>query len=351
MKEVIHIDGAAKSGSGTIVRYAMALSSLLGRELHMTNIRAKRSRPGLRPQHLTALRAAADLCRASLTGAEIGSRQIEFHPSGSPSGAPRRLDVGTAGSLTLVLQCLLPALAEADSDSALTLIGGTDVPFSPPFDYFARVFLPALRGAGAPVVCELVSRGFYPKGGGEAKVQVTPARTIAPIAWLERGGVERITGRSFSLGLPEHIARRMREAACARLQRAGYGETAIEIEVVARGRSEGCGLALEAICETGARLGGNALGRRGKRAEEVGEEAAEMLLAEIEPGAAVDSHLADQLVVWLARAQGPSEFTTTGITDHLRAAAAVAEAMTGARFVFEEGKRVRVRCTPEASGG
>ena len=349
MSEVVIIDGA--SGGGQVLRNAVALSAVTGRAIRVTNVRGSRPKPGLRPQHLAALRAAADLCRAHLDGAEISSRQIEFHPGEFPSGGARRLDVGTAGSLTLVLQCLLPALAQATSESELTLTGGTDVPFSPPFDYFERVLLPALRGMGVPVASELVARGFYPKGGGQAKVQMRPARAITPIAWLERGGIERITGRSFSLGLPDHIARRMQEAACARLQRAGYGETAIEIEVVARGRSEGCGIALEAMCETGARLGGNALGRRGKRAEEVGEEAAEMLLAEIEPGAAVDSHLADQLVVWMARAEGPSEFTTARVTDHLRAAASVAEAMTGARFFLDEGKPVRVRCRPEASGG
>lgn len=349
MSEVVIIDGA--SGGGQVLRNAVALSAVTGRPIRVTNIRGSRPKPGLRPQHLTALRAAADLCQARLDGAEISSGQIEFHPRDFPSGVTRRLDVGTAGSLTLVLQCLLPALAQAATESQLTLVGGTDVPFSPPFDYFERVFLPALRGMGVPVVSELVARGFYPRGGGQAKVQVRPARAVTPVAWLERGGVERITGRSFSLGLPEHITRRMREAACARLQRAGYGDLAIEVEVVARGRSEGCGIALEAECEGGARLGGNALGRRGKRAEEVGEEAAEMLLAEIEPGAAVDSHLADQLVVWMARAEGPSEFTTTRVTDHLRAAAKVAEAMAGVRFSFEEGKRVRVRCMPGASGG
>lgn len=169
---------------------------------------------------------------------------------------------------------------------------------------------------------------------------------LAPVSWRERGAPKSLRGRSYSLGLPGHIAERMREAAMEVLREAECGEAEIELEVVERGRSEGCGIALWAECEGGRRLGGSALGRRGKRAEEVGREAAEGLLAELEGGGAVDSHLADQLVVWLALARGRSEFTTSRVTEHLRLAAKVAEAMVGCRFVIEEGRPARVVCEP-----
>jgi RNA 3'-phosphate cyclase len=296
-----------------------------------------------------AVRAAAQACGARLVGAEIGSREIEFWPGEIGGRTAWRLDVGTAGSLTLVLQCLLPALSHAPEESTLTLIGGTDVPFSPPFDYFREVFLPALEQLGSRTEARLVGRGFYPKGGGEVQVRVPPSPILRAVSWRERGPVTRIRGRVCSLGLPAHIGQRMREAALATLGAAGHREAGLELEVVPSGRSEGCAIVLWAECEGGRRLAGSGLGRRGKRAEEVGREAAGALIRELSGRGAVDSHLADQLIVWVALADGPSEFTTSRVTDHLRSAAQVAEAVVGARVEIEEGEPVRVRCEPTGS--
>ena len=342
MADLVVIDGS--SGGGQMLRNAVALSAVSGRPVRVESIRGARPRPGLRPQHLMAVKAAAHACSGRLIGAEIGSREIELHPRELQAPGQWAVDVGTAGSLMLVPQCVLPALACAGAESRMTLIGGTDVPFAPPFDYFQEVFLPALAEMGLRVEARLVRRGFYPKGGGEVEVAVAPAGAIRSVSWCERGAVIRIAGGAYSLGLPGHIVERMRDAARGALARARHGEAEIESEILPRGRSEGCGIVLWAECEGGRRIGASALGRRGKRAEEVGEEGARALAEELEAGGAVDCRLADQMIVWMAIADGASELTTSRITDHIRSAAQVAEAVVGARFVLEEGAPTRVKC-------
>jgi RNA 3'-terminal phosphate cyclase (ATP) len=342
MAEVTAIDGAR--GGGQILRNAVALSAVSGRPVRVENIRGARPKPGLRPQHLTAVRAVGEVSGARLVGAELGSREIEFWPGSITAKRGWRLDVGTAGSVMLVLQSLLPALATANGPSDLTLVGGTDVPFAPPFDHFDRIFVPALRLLGVQVTTQLRRRGFYPKGGGDVHVTVSPATSVRPLSWTKRGGGLTIQGNSCSQGLPSHIAERMRESALARLRKAGQEEAEIAVEVVERGPSQGCGVFLWAECGAGRRFGGSSLGRRGKRAEQVGQEAADALLEELKGDWAVESHLADQMIVWMAIAEGPSELTTGSVTDHTRSAIEVAETLAGARFSIEQGPVVRLRC-------
>jgi RNA 3'-terminal phosphate cyclase (ATP) len=344
MTEPITINGS--EGGGQMLRNAVALSAVTGRPVRVVNIRGARPQPGLRPQHLLAVRATAEACGGRLLGAEIGSREIVFEPG---EVAPRqgwRLEVGTAGSVMLILQSLLPALAAANGPSELTLTGGTDVPFAPPYDHFDQVFLPALSELGPQVTMQLVRRGFYPKGGGQMRVIVGQERVSCPVrsfAWTKRGAAVGIRGRSYSQGLPSHIAERMRSAALNVLSGSGQ-EPAVELEMLESGPGEGCGIVLWAECEGGRRFAGSALGRRGKRAEEVGREAARALLSELAGDWAVETHLADQLIVWMALADGPSEFTTAKLTDHVRNAVIVAEAVAGARFALEEGRPARVKC-------
>jgi RNA 3'-terminal phosphate cyclase (ATP) len=344
MAEVTVIDGAR--GGGQILRNAVALSAVSGRPVRVENIRGARPRPGLRPQHLTAVRAVGEVSGARLIGAELGSREIEFWPGRKKAKQGWQLDIGTAGSVALVLHSLLPALATASAPSELTLVGGTDVPFAPPFDHFERIFAPAVTALGVRVTTELRRRGFYPKGGGELHVTVSPASTVRPLRWIERAGGITIQGNSYSQGLPAHIAERMRESALARLRESGYENADVGLEIVERGASQGCGICLWTECEAGRALGGSALGRRGKRAEQVGREAADALLEELKGDWAVESHLADQMIVWMAVAEGPSELTTGSVTDHIRSAIEVAETLAGARFSVEAGPVVRVRCEP-----
>jgi RNA 3'-terminal phosphate cyclase (ATP) len=350
MNYPVTINGS--SGGGQVLRNAVALSAVTGRPVRVVNIRGARPQPGLRPQHLMSVRAVAQVCGATLTGAEIGSREIAFQPGEIMPRQGWRLDIGTAGSTMLLLQSLLPALARAEGPSQLTLTGGTDVPFAPPFEHFDQVFLPALSELGPRVTMQLVRRGFYPKGGGEVRVSVVGQERVScpvrPFTWIERGRLLGIRGRSYSQGLPSHIAERMRDSAVNVLVGSGYSP-AVELDVVERGPSEGCGIVLWAECEGGRRLAGSALGRRGRRAEDVGREAAHALLAELAGDWAVETHLADQLIVWMALADGPSEFTTAKLTDHVHNAVIVAEAIAGARFTLEEGRPARVKCEPAVS--
>jgi RNA 3'-terminal phosphate cyclase (ATP) len=343
VSDFVTIDGA--QGGGQMLRNAVALSAVTGRAVRVVNIRGGRPQPGLRPQHVLGMRAVAEVCQGEVTGAEVGSREVTLRPGAIVSRPDWRLDVGTAGSVTLLLQSLLPALTHAPGESTVTLIGGTDVPFSPPFDYVRETLRPALRRMGVEVDLQLVRRGFYPKGGGEVVVRVRPAR-IAGFSGEGRTKITVVRGRSYSQGLPEHIAERMRQAALLALGHEGYGKAAIQLAVTESGPSTGCGIALWAETAAGLTLGGNALGERGKPAERVGEEAAKMLLREIRAKGAVDSHLADQLIVWAALAEGSSEYTTSRITDHITSAVQVAEMVAGARFTVEEGPPVRIRCEP-----
>lgn len=339
MGDLVTIDGS--SGGGQILRNAVALSAVTGRPVRVQRIRASRPTPGLRPQHLLGLRAVAELCNGRLEGDDIGSMEIAFWPGQLRPCSQLSLDVGTAGSLTLLLQCLLPVLWRAGRPCTLLLTGGTDVPFSPPIDYFAQVFAPALAGLGPRLEINCLARGFYPKGGGRLEVHFQPA-ALRPLALVGQSSVRLVRGHAFSLNLPEHIVRRMRQAAASALHAAGLRALDLRVEAMQGGTSEGCGIVLWAECEDGRALGASALGELGKRAERVGEEAAHRLLEELRSGAAVDSHLADQLIIWLALAEGGSEFTAPRLTDHLANAIRVAEALTGARFQLTADRVVHV---------
>ncbi|MBN1459230.1 MAG: RNA 3'-phosphate cyclase [Armatimonadetes bacterium] len=347
MTDLVTIDGSA--GGGQILRNAIALSAVCQRPVRVTRIRTTRPKPGLRPQHLAGVLAAAEMCGADVTGAEIGSQEIAFHPTGPCHRDTWSFDIGTAGSMTLLLQCLLPSLGLSRSPTNITLTGGTDVPFSPPVDYFDLILTPALSELRLKVTTQVQCRGFYPRGGGQIRVRVEPTGHIQPFCWTERGSISSIRGRSYSQRLPNHIAERMRNAALDTLREAGQPEPEVELDIVSQGPSPGCGLVLWAECETGRRLAGSSLGRQGVRAEKVGAEAAGRLLHEIEAGAAVETHLADQLIVWMALACGPSEMIVTEVSDHVRSAVHVAEAVSGALFSLEEGVRARIRCEPHVS--
>ncbi len=197
---------------------------------------------------------------------------------------------------------------------------------------------------GVEAEVQLLQRGFYPRGGGKIVVRTRPVGQIRPLVLTERAKVTRVRGLSYSQGLPSHIAERTRESTVRALGQGGYGKAEVELEVASEGPSTGCGIALWAETTSGLTLGGNALGERGKPAERVGEEAARRLLRELQGKGAVDAHLADQLVVWMALAEGPCEITTSALTDHMRSAAEVAAALAGAKVTFEGEGPVRVRC-------
>jgi RNA 3'-terminal phosphate cyclase (ATP) len=243
-------------------------------------------------------------------------------------------DAKTAGSTTLMLQALLPVLAFADQPSSVTLIGGTNNPLAPQVDYVINVLNPVLATMGFFYELHLVKRGFYPRGGGVVKAVVTPVERLTAINVVSTGSLRGIRGVSHSRNLPAHVAKRQAEAATQSCTRAGYPNVSIERDSDQREEnpSTGSGIVLWAETSTGGRLAGDALGARGKPAELVGREGAARLLTQLSKGAAFDVHLGDQLVIWLALAEGRSRIAISKITLHTVTAVEVTQMLTGCRF-------------------
>ena len=338
---MITIDGA--QGGGQILRTAVSYSALSGRPVRVVNIRGARPNPGLQAQHLLAVNATAELCGARVSGAQKGSVEIEFTPGRIQPPPVWRLDVGTAGSVMLVLQALLPCLARAGHPVELTLTGGTNNPWAPTFEYFRWTLIPSIAKMGVAVTAELISRGFYPKGGGQLRVQTQPAERIRPMSLLQRGSARRVWGIAYSSNLPEHIVQRMGASCRERLETEGLPCHEFEMDTATPAAGPGCGIIALADFEH-AIIAGDALGERGKPAEKVGREAAEALIGALRSGGAVDAHLGDQLVPWVALAQGESAYLAARRTDHLVSAVAVAQQVIGAEFALSGDEPVEVRC-------
>ncbi len=343
---MIEIDGSYGEGGGQILRTALALSSLTGMELLVTRIRASRSRPGLSPQHLAAVRAAARICRAELEGDELRSTEVSFRPKMRPQAGEYAFDVaeaskgGSAGSVTLLAQTvLIPLAAAVGGKSKLSLRGGTHVRWSPPYTYFEQVYLPALRRLGLRATSELNSWGFYPVGGGEIELTVegfgAPGDEAQwqPVDWTERGDLERVSGEAIGCNLPAHIPQRMTDRArsCLADLEAPFAVSPRRV----RGRGPGAGLFLVGVYDP-VNAGFSGHGEKGKPSEKVAEEACEAFRAHHTSGAAVDEKLADQLLLPLALIEGRSSFVTSAITEHLRTNAHIIRIFQPCRIGFHE---------------
>lgn len=318
--KVIEIDGSMGEGGGQILRYSLGFSAVTLKPVRIYNIRAKRSNPGLRPQHLTAVKALQIITDAVVRGAKVGSMEIYFEPRKRKPGN-YRFNIGTAGSTTLVIQAILPALLFSKGYSSIEIIGGTDVPWSPPIDYMRYVFMHNLRFFGIDVEIELRRRGHYPRGGGEVVLRVKPLlRALNPINIVERGKILRINGISHAVRLPRHVAERQARSASHILREKLGIEPNILIESYPPGKDPhlgpGSGIVLYADVEAGTRIGSDALGARGKRAEVVGEEAAGKLVEELGSGMAFDSHMGDMLIPYMFLANGESVAGISRITSH-----------------------------------
>ena len=310
---VTEVDGSMGEGGGQVLRTALALAAVTKTPVRVTNIRAQRRNPGMAAQHVAAVRALAELSSAEVKGVEVGSRVIDFVPGELRSGR-YAFDVGTAGSVTLVLQAALPA-AFAMGNVELRIRGGTDVPMAPPADYFRTVFLRWIDRLGGRSEFEVLRRGYYPRGGGEVVVRIPEPARWRPLISGPRPEPDRIEGAAHIANLPEDIVARMASAAKKRL--APYLSVRIHKEVLDSSRAEGPGGAIALWADAGESiLGGNALAERGTRAETVGDQAASALLAELQTGATVDVHAADQLLPYLALADEPSSFLVRQVTDH-----------------------------------
>ena len=317
---MIEIDGSRGEGGGQILRTAVALSSLTMRAIRINNIRSGRPRPGLKRQHVTGIGLTGQLVNAQISGLEVGNTTLEFTPQ-ERRGGSFAVDVGTAGSISLILQAVLPAAVLSPEPVSFTLGGGTDVKWSPTIDYMKNVFAPTLLNLGPKIEVKQVRRGHYPRGGGEVKCKVLPVKKLTSVEMLDFGSLKSIHGISHCVRLPSHVAERQARAA-ARLLRDAIGEEPdIALEYYPKEKDPhmgpGSGIALWAESTSGFRIGSDFLGERGIRAEDVGTRCAEQLISEISTGQAVDSHLSDMLVPYLAMAEGASNIGVTKVTSHL----------------------------------
>jgi len=329
---MIDIDGSFGEGGGQILRTALSMSAVRTEPVRIFNIRAGRSNPGLSPQHVTSIEAVAELAGAEVDGLYQGSKEIVFRP-GQLTGGRFEFDIGTAGSISLVLQtCLLPAIM-SKSRVDMTVRGGTDVKWSPPIDYMTMVHLPLLRMFGASCDIDVSSRGFYPEGGGEVAVDVSPSGGLRGLDLRSRGDVVRVEGVAFAQNLPEHVATRMKHFAMKDL--VDLKNVKIRSHLTS-GHSTGAGIVLAAVCQNTV-LGASALGQKGVRSEVLGEQCAADLIESINSGVTVDENMADQILPYMALAQGPSKYLTDELSGHARTNIWVLEKFVGKRFV--EGNR------------
>lgn len=318
---MIQIDGSMGEGGGQVLRTSLTLAALTGQGVSIRNIRAGRSKPGLRAQHLTAVEALAQVCSAETRGARLGSSELEFSPWAINPGS-YRFDIGTAGATSLVLQTVFLPLSRGAETSTVAITGGTHVPWSPCFHYLEWSWLPVLRGLGFDARLTLKRAGFFPPGGGRIQAVIRPAGAPLPLNLVERGPLKGIRGLSASANLPGHIADRQQRQALRRLKK--YAPTKIET-LSLESASPGTFVALLAEFDN-ARFCTFALGKKGKPAEKVADEAVHALESFLETGAAVGRYLADQLLIPLAIAAGPSEIRVEAITPHLLTNAAVIQA-------------------------
>lgn len=332
---LIELDGSVGEGGGQILRTALTLSMITGTPFRIERIRAKRSKPGLLRQHLTAVQAAAEICGATVSGATAGSQSLHFVP-GKIRGGDYRFAIGTAGSCTLVLQTVLPALWFADGASTLHVSGGTHNPAAPPADFLIHSWLPLVRAMGVDMDIELQRHGFYPAGGGEVNARVRPVPALRAINLCSRGEPLGAKAIAVVAGVPATVAQRELDTAVQRL-----GEVEREVRTLSSREGPGNVLMIElryaALTEvfTG-------FGARGVSAEAVAERVCREASAFRDSKAAVGEHLADQLVLPLALA-GSGCFTATTLSSHLRTNMAVIERFLAVKFgVIEDADGAKV---------
>ena len=344
---MVEIDGSFLEGGGQILRTSVALSAVTGKPFAIRSIRKARRNPGLRAQHLHAVQAAQKLCNAEVSRAAVGSRELTFKPQRLQT-RDLSIDIGTAGSITLLMQAILLPAVFGGRNITVAVKGGTDVAWSQPFDYFKHVLLPYIRPFGS-VEAELVRRGYYPRGGGEVRLHVRPEldlsfyenfsdfadhiKTKLPgMNLVQRGGLNAVHGVSHASKNLKTVAGRQANQAAAVLETLGC-PVSIERENW-DSYCPGSGITLWASFEHDkwpVALGGDSLGKRGKPAEKVGEEAADSLIREIQSGASVDSYLADQLLPWIVFLPS-ARFKTSSLTDHCRTNMYVIEKFIPVKF-------------------
>lgn len=310
---MIEIDGSEGEGGGQILRSALALSILTGKPFKLINIRARRPKPGLAPQHLACVRAAANICSAQYKGGTIGSSVVVFEPGECKSGQ-YFLDVNTAGATPLILHTVyLPLALRGTTESRITITGGTHVKAAPCYHYLETTWAGFLRKMGIEIDLEMARPGFYPRGGGEIRATIRQCAEVRPLHLTTCPELTTAGGFGVVADLPESISKNMVRRLTHKLKSAGV-ESYIPQEMWANGPGAVTGVLFHQAPVPPLFF---ALGERGKPAEAVADEAVEQAIAFKESGCPVDPHAADQILLPLAFAAGRSEYRTSEVTQHL----------------------------------
>jgi RNA 3'-phosphate cyclase len=334
--EAVEVDGSQGEGGGQILRTAIAFSAIVRRPVRVVKVRAGREVPGLRRQHASVLRILAGVFGGKLEGAQEGSTTVSFAP-GRPGTQSYEVDMGTAASITLVLQAVVPAVALGGSGLRLDLVGGTDVPWSPTFDYFQRVVTEGYRAVGINVQVSASRRGYYPRGGGRVTAVIQRCGSVVPLELTSRPGVGTVDLISRCGELPRKVAERQADAASAELEKSGIRVGTVD--VIQEGTDSPGTSILAYHVGTNSFLGSDALGERGKLAEEVGREAAARFVSAASSGACFDAHLGDMIIPFLSLGPGPSRISVPEVTPHLVSGLRLAEQFTSCTWSADAGDR------------
>ena len=311
---MLEIDGSYGEGGGQILRNAIAISTYLKKPVKITNIRANRPNPGIKAQHYVSIKCIQEICDAEVEGLEIGSSNLTFKP-GNVKGGRYRFDIGTAGSITLVYQACILASLKTKEPITISLTGGTDVKWSPSWDYFQYVFLPLIKKMGVVVFPNLIIRGYYPKGGGEAILTINPTDKLMPLKTRDYQDFAEVMGRINISNLPGHITNRIKHTAIKAFMKNDM-MTSIDVET-STSLSPGVGITLWSQTND-ALIGAGVLGDKGVTSEEVGISAANNLLKEIQSYSTVDRYAFDQILPYMviAKKNGASNCIVCELTNH-----------------------------------
>jgi RNA 3'-terminal phosphate cyclase (ATP) len=347
-KEIVSIDGSTGEGGGQILRTSLALSCVTGKGLHIENIRAARRNPGLAKQHLSCVHAACQICNGTYHGAVLRSKTLDFQPGPVKSG-DFYFDIGSAGSASLVIQTVLPALFLADKPSTVTVTGGTHNPLAPPFDFLSETFLPAVATAGFHGSCKLVKHGFFPAGGGKITFNIRPRQINShkTINFCEPTNKPQISARIYTAKLPENIARRQHKLL---LQSKLDFKNIEHIKITDSDGPGNCVMTrlyselVEPICSSDRVTVFTAFGMQGKPSQEVVNEVVTLTKDFLISGAAVDCFLADQLLIYMAISKAGC-FTTNQLTTHLTTNIEIIKKFLDVNFhVDKQDENYKVSC-------
>lgn len=330
---MFEIDGSQKSGSGTLLRVAIALAAIKGEALHITNIRQNRPKAGLKPQHVESVLTAARLCNAETRGTFLNSKELWFKPHEITGGVFQAV-IGTAGNIPMLLMTVLPICLFAREEVKLQVTkGGTDTSKAPTANYLRNVFLPALKLMGVQAELKIQRYGYYPKGNGEATLTVKPSPHLTPFRIETFGKIQKVKGVSVCTFLADRkVAERQAKAASQTLKNKGYNAEIGIVNDFSNPIQKGSSIALWAETDSGVVLGADAIGELGKTAEAVGELAAKKLLAELALKATVDANLADMLIPYVALSQARSSYLTRTASEHLESNIWLTEKLLGVHF-------------------